>query len=338
MNDSPPSDGQLARYLAGELPAEDCARVDGWLATNPSHRAELERVRGALPAGATGARWNTDAAWARVDGQLSSETPVVPLRPREAGTNRPVPRAWYLQPVLRAAAAIILMAGIGYLWRVRANSAVVAEARYATGVGRSRSIVLPDSTVVALGPSSTLRVLAGYGSRERIVQLTGEAWFRVQHDATRPFSVRTFNTVTQDIGTEFTVRALAGDSTVRVIVYEGAATLRHVDTSAERAVLLRAHEVGVVAGSGEAQRVAVDSSATPLWREGQLAFDQATLQDVMTELGRWYPVVVMPLDSTLRLRRVSATLPARDLAESLTILRLALGLAIEQRGDTLVIR
>jgi len=359
MSELPPSDDLLARFLAGELPAGEHARVERWVADSPSHAVELERVRAlwrsVAPESTRNARWNVDAAWTRVEGQLSEDAAPAAAKPqlvessakaRSSTTKRSVAprragaaaRAWYQHPALRAAAAIVMMAGIGYLWRVQLNTAIVREARYATGIGRLRMIALPDSTVVALGPSSSMRMLSGYGRRERVVELSGEAWFRVRHDATRPFTVRTSRTITQDIGTEFTVRALPDDSTVRVIVHEGAATLRHVDASADRAVLLRAHDVGIVVGARDALRAEPDSSPTPTWRNGALTFDAAPLHDVVTELQRWYPVVFAPLEPPLDERRVSATLPAKDLQESLTILRLALGLSFEQRGDTVVVR
>ena len=49
-------------------------------------------------------------------------------------------------------------------------------------------------------------------------------------------------------------------------------------------------------------------------------------------------MTIPPLDSTLAARRVSATLPSRDLTEALEILRLALRIDIVQRGDTLTFR
>ncbi|MCC6245827.1 MAG: FecR domain-containing protein [Gemmatimonadaceae bacterium] len=339
MSDFPPSDGQLARYLAGELPAAERARIDMWVNASPANRATIDQLRGALPSASTGSRWDVDAAWSRASGVINDGSAAAPARmprvdvPEPRSSSRSA-RTWYAHPVWRAAAALVMMAGIGYLWRVRENTSRVVETRYSTAVGRARTIVLPDSTVVALGPSSTLRMPAQYGGTTREVELTGEAWFRVTHDATRPFTVRAGNAVTQDIGTEFTVRALPDDSTVRVTVYEGAASVRHRDATVERALLLRAHEVAKVTSSGDVQRLVADSSSTVPWRNGQLTFDQATLVEVAAELRRWYPITVAPLDSALRGRRVSATLPTRDLGESLTILRLALGLTIVQRGDT----
>lgn len=352
MTDLSPSDGHLARYLAGELPAEERARVDAWLTSHAAHADTLARVRAMLPAASTGARWNVDAAWDRVNDATSVNDTGVAVPPQLVVTSSatqaaaddrhakaaPHTRPWFAHPVLRAAAALALMAGIGVLWRVRESTVPRIDARYATGVGRVRSIVLPDSTLVALGPSSTMRVLAGYGRHARVVELSGEAWFQVRHDAVRPFSVRTANTVTQDIGTAFTVRALSGDSLVRVVVHEGAATLRPADAASDQAVLLRAHEVGVVVNAKAAQRVATDSSSVPAWRTGQMMFDQAPLSEVLREFRRWYPVVIVLPDSALRGRRVTATLPTRDLTEALTILQLALGVSFEPHGDSLVVK
>jgi ferric-dicitrate binding protein FerR (iron transport regulator) len=125
---------------------------------------------------------------------------------------------------------------------------------------------------------------------------------------------------------------------VRVSVQEGSASLRSVDAPIDGAAVLRAHDVGVLTVGNPTVRSERESGSGATWRTGQLVFDAASLSAVVRELQRWYVVTVMPLDSAMASRRVSATLPARDLREALDILRLAMRIDIAQRGDTLTFR
>src|SRR4029078_4850819 len=83
-----------------------------------------------------------------------------------------------------------------------------------TGVGERLTIRLADSSVVTIGPVSTIRYSADANARS--VALDGIADFNVVHDATRPFRVHAKNAVVTDVGTEFVVRAYAADSGVGV--------------------------------------------------------------------------------------------------------------------------
>lgn len=344
-----PTDSLLARYLTDELSVGERTLIDTWLLADPAHREELARVRALTELRGPTTPWNLDRAWSQVDAQLEQPGKVLPFAPTRGGDkqgtgSRPAesperPRAWRAM-ALRAAAGLVLVAGAGYLWRERSVPSIndAEGTRFSTAVGESRDLLLDDSTMVTLGPASTLRVAAGYGRNERTVDLSGEAWFRVRHDDARPFSVRAAGTITLDIGTEFTVRALEGDSIVRVNVFEGAATLRRAAASPSRAVLLRAHEVGILAANRDDVRTSTDSSTAPSWRNGALTFEQATLDDVIAELRRWYRGPFTFANAAAGTRRVSATLPTSDLPEALEILRLALGITIEQAGDTVHIR
>ena len=62
--------------------------------------------------------------------------------------------------------------------------------------------------------------MIGGGTRE--VELEGEAYFAVVHDAARPFAVRAHGAVATDVGTAFDVRAYPEDAGARIAVTEGA--------------------------------------------------------------------------------------------------------------------
>ena len=323
MNDPMTSD-LLARYLAGEASGEERAAVQAWALADPANAAELERLGRVWAAARPAAQWDVERALARVSARLDQP---VPLR-------RPVQR----RALLALAATVALALASLLLWRMLGPGTASAAAVYATAPGERRAIELSDGTRVVLAPGSELGVPAGYGGGERRVELSGEAWFEVTHDEARPFRVHGLGSITQDLGTEFSVRAVAG-LPVRVVVVSGSASLRPAHAPADRAVTLHASEVGtLVAGASVAEverGVAVEALVS--WRAGRLEFNNEPLDRVLAELGRWYGLEFRLLDPSLGSSRLSAPLSLDSLDETLEVLNLTFGLTASRRADTVVL-
>ncbi|TDS78787.1 FecR domain-containing protein [Comamonas sp. JUb58] len=197
------------------------------------------------------------------------------------------PRRRALAPALLAA---VLMAGGGwYGWRNHASY----ELTVATGPGETREVDLPDGSQVALNFSSSLRVRYYPGRRETELG-AGEAFFRVAHDANRPFTVDSGNSRVRVVGTAFNVRAGPPQLTVKVL--EGKVEVRpdrHRDDL--RALLLTAGGgVSIEPATGQYTALAAPAGTVGDWRNGQLVFEQAALAEVAAELSRYLgePVAV----------------------------------------------
>src|SRR5207253_457823 len=96
-------------------------------------------------------------------------------------------------------------------WAAWQRGAPPVPAReYVTAPGQRLAVSFSDGSRVLLGVASRLRVPRDYGVRTRAVELEGEAYFVVRHDPAHPFLVRTAHGTTEDLGTEFDVRAYRG--------------------------------------------------------------------------------------------------------------------------------
>src|SRR5215208_2758028 len=143
------------------------------------------------------------------------------------------PVRWRIPVIVLSGAAVLAIGVAGYL-RSRPNRAappvVLASQMTGTGVGAVDSLTLPDGTRVILGPLSSVTVVKGYGAARREVELRGEAFFDVVHNASSPFTTRALGVTITDVGTSFAVRA---DSTigVSVAVRDGAVSLKRSDTT-----------------------------------------------------------------------------------------------------------
>src|SRR5262249_47146185 len=155
-------------------------------------------------------------------------------------------------------------------------------------VGERLTIRLADSSVVTVGPVSTIRYSTSADGRT--VAVDGIADFNVVHDTARPFRVRAKNAVVTDVGTEFVVRAYAADSGVEVSVTSGVVA---VSGGASDSLELRAGQVAFVAANGRSARAAGTSAQTlTAWLHGRLVFDDVPLSTVAAELGRWFDIQI----------------------------------------------
>jgi transmembrane sensor len=323
----------LARYLAGEGDAAERARVARALAADPARSALLDALEDALraPVPAPPTSSEVEAALTAVLARRDEGAKVLPLRPRA--------RRW---PVAggRAAAAILVVAGAALTWRVMTRSAPArgdAGQRFATGVGVVDSLVLPDSSLVILGPATTVTLSAGYGAAARELTLHGQALFDVRHDASRPFVVRTAAAELRDVGTRFAVES-QGAAELRVAVLEGAVAVRPARQVRTVADTLRARDRGVLLPDGvfRVERQAVTGVGEDVaWIGRRLSLRDAPVAQVAAELARWYGLSLRVTDSTLRTRRLTATFEQASREEISRVLAAALGGTSRLAGDTL---
>lgn len=306
---------KIGRYLAGESSPAEAAEVERWLAENPVEARKVRALDGAVrtvsPSGS---------------GDVGQALRAVKARPAPGRKRSAARLATFVKRVeyLAAAAAIILVAGVFLFRRSATLSDFGREVTYSTSVGQRDSVTLEDGSVVLLGPDSRIAV------RGRDVRLSGQAYFRVVHDESRPFVVRANGSVIRDIGTEF---AVAADSAleVRVVVREGSVALENDSGSVE----LNQGDVGVAAPGGQVQasRGSANGDDTA-WMKGRLVFRDAPMDQVRADLRRWYGVELRVTDSLLQRRVFTGSFTTEPADRVLDAIRLALGASIVRRGDT----
>jgi len=150
--------------------------------------------------------------------------------------------------------------------------------------GGQYQLTLPDGTKAWLNAASSLTYPTAFRGNERMVQLTGEAYFEVVHNQRQPFRVKTSHYTVEDIGTHFNINAYSDEP-------------EHVTTLLEGAVKIGQHSLkrGQKASAADSAHITVatgDVIQAVAWKNGFFDFDDASLQTVMRQLARWYNVDV----------------------------------------------
>lgn len=340
-DDDPAHWEALGRYLSGESPPDEAARIRRWIAGDPDRARMVEEFEQALDRLAYEPdEVGVEAALRNAPGSTDEAERRAPLAGRRSVV--PLPRVPTGRRLLAATAIVACVIAAGALlqflvpFRPDPVRAPAAARTYATEVGEVRSVRLSDGTAVFLAPSTTLRVPAAYGERSRVVDLEGKALFEVDPDGGRPFTVRAGPAVAIDLGTRFSVSTDPA-GTVRVAVTEGTVLLRRLeDTGPE--VVLRGGDRGRYEAGGivSAERGAV-GDADLAWTRGELVFRDAPIERVATELRRWYGVELELADTTLAGRTLTASFHGEPRPRVLETLALALGAELRMRGDTAVL-
>jgi len=118
--------------------------------------------------------------------------------------------------LFRIAAALVLMAGAGWLYT---NHVAVKELEFLTQK-TAQVDTLSDGSVITLNKHSLLRYPDKFKGAERQVWLTrGEAFFNITPDKKKPFLIHTGSTTIRVVGTSFNVKNKGED--IEVIVETG---------------------------------------------------------------------------------------------------------------------
>ncbi len=276
--------------------------------------------------------------------------------PQGAGVGAEGRRRWWEgragqrpAPTTAIAIAAMVVAAVGVGVAIRHRSAPASAGRaYATAAGQRLSVTLVDGTRLTLAPASRVRLAAEYGEGKaggsktrpygvRDVELEGEAYFAVVHDAAHPFAVHAHGAVARDVGTAFDVRAYPEDLEARIAVAEGTVAIEPSATWSSREQPLQAGDVATVRQGKVAVEHGVDVAGLTGWMRGELAFHDVPLGEVVAELSRWYGLDVRLADASLANRRLRGVYGSeQSVTEVVGLVAPALGLRAQWDGPNRV--
>ncbi len=148
---------------------------------------------------------------------------------------------------------------------------------------------LPDGSKVVLNNASTVLFASAFGSNERQVSVTGEAYFDVVKDG-RPFYVKLPGLKIEVHGTQFNVQAYKEEGIVRTTLVAGAVKVK----AGTQEVLLKPGEQAVFTKKKKLEKVtdpAAVKKATA-WKSGTFVFENDDIKTIIGQLCRNYNLEV----------------------------------------------
>jgi ferric-dicitrate binding protein FerR (iron transport regulator) len=161
--------------------------------------------------------------------------------------------------------------------------------------GERLQVILQDGTKVFINSDSRLRYPKVFQLFKRTVELTGEAYFEVNKESLRPFTVQLEKIDVKVLGTKFDVRAYENEQKITVALDEGKVTMKDL---VGKELTLKPGNVVVYD-----KKLATFSSTTTeigtitSWKENYLQFENASLSELLFTLERQYNVKFSMSDS-----------------------------------------
>jgi transmembrane sensor len=155
--------------------------------------------------------------------------------------------------------------------------------------GGKYRLILPDGSKVWLNSSSSIRYPNVFAGQERNVEITGEAYFEIAKDASKPFKVISGGMAVQVLGTEFNIMAYADEGAIRTTLVNGSVLITKKGQSKQ---LNPGEQLSIGNAPGGLMVSRPDLEEVLAWKNGLFNFKSADIYTVMRQLSRWYDIDV----------------------------------------------
>lgn len=204
--------------------------------------------------------------------------------------------------------------------------------------GGEFKLQLEDGTEVWLNSDSRLYYPRTFGSDERRVRVTGEAYFAVATDSLRPFYVETASQEIRVYGTAFNVRNYSEESDVYTTLEKGRISLRRADNVGGDVFLSPGHQASFSIADSKVRMRVVDPEVVTSWRKGRFVFENQSLLHIMQDLSRWYDFEFSFVDPALEREEFMGSIPRyADFKTAIAILEKCGGIRFTVRDGRVVI-
>jgi transmembrane sensor len=285
--------------------AEDQSQLEAWLSQSLSHSIAF---------------WRLNAAWRRAE-RLAA------LRP---DTNPPEKKKFGLVWARTAAVlTLVVLLGAGAFYVLQPQQKI-----YSTPLGGRQTLTLADGSSVDMNTDTTLRISTN--AAERKVWLDkGEAFFRIKHDSSRPFTIIAASQRITDLGTAFFVRR--EDARIRISLVEGSARVEAADANT-RPVVLKPGDVAMATphsiAISRASLVALNNELG--WRRGVLVFYDTPLAEAALQFDRYSAQKIVVVGTAAAIK-IGGTFPSDDPVAFAAIAKRILHVQVNALGKQIVI-
>ena len=174
------------------------------------------------------------------------------------------------------------------IYEIKASSAEMMNT-LSTAKGETYQVRLPDGSKVWLNAASSLKYPAGFpASGIRKVTLSGEGYFEIAKDASRPFIVKTNAQEVEVLGTHFNVNSYADEPAVMTTLLEGSVKVR----SSNLEQTIRPGQQAVNNGQTLVVKNVNTDNITD-WKQGDFNLNRVDFRSAMRKISRWYDVEVI---------------------------------------------
>ena len=208
------------------------------------------------------------------------------------------------------AAVLVITAGILWMNRNKGSEKIpstpfVSLTKKNTNRSESKFLLLEDSSRIWLNSSSSLEFPDQFDAAKREVFLSGEAYFDIKHADKIPFIIHTGNVSTTVLGTAFNIKAYPGQKNITISVSRGKVKITRND--GWETTLTKGQQLKLNEEQEEATEKNIPAEKIAAWQQGNIVFDDETMEDIISDMERIYNVTIYISHQTLHGVKISTS-------------------------------
>jgi|WetSurMetagenome_2_1015567.scaffolds.fasta_scaffold02296_1 transmembrane sensor len=279
----------VIKFLAGEISESEAAQLKSLLARNATYRRFFNSENELWQKSAINQKSNNigiiDEGWTRIHSKIANsddnKSSLIIIEKRK------------VIKILAAASIIFLVMAGGYKLMILKKQSIsrdlIVASTVATDEGEKAHIYLSDSTEVILNSGSSLKYDPSYNMKERKVQLSGEAYFKVHTNREKPFLVQLENMTIAATGTRFNVLSYNNENRVETTLEEGKI---HILFKNNKTIDLKpGDQVLYFNKTKEFILREVQTETYTSWKENKLRLIDTPIEEAFRKIARRYNVV-----------------------------------------------
>ena len=187
---------------------------------------------------------------------------------------------------------------------------------HVTPPGVKSNLTLQDGSRVILNSGSSLRYIKNFEPQERVLELQGEAFFEVEEDKDRPFTVKTGPVVTTALGTSFNIKAYENES-LDISLITGRVVVTQEKTSSQQVNLKKGEGLQIDLKEERMKRFSFNKGKVLAWTNKTIVFDRMPMHEIKRVLENWYGVKISFFNSPKKDLEVSGRFQDQTLEDVL---------------------
>ncbi len=258
---------------------------------------------------------------------------------------------WWKRSWLLAASILLICLSIGVLFLKRdvfqnGKLGLVEKTKnhqiyIVNNSSQIKFLQLPDGSSVILKKNASLTFPKIFENSKREVTLQGEAFFEIKKDKKHPFYVFSGEMVTKVTGTSFSIRAVAGEKDVHMVVKSGVVQVFAKNDSEHNSEVFRANQM--VRFKNDTKTISVEDVDQPILinlpaEKTLFSFKRTPITQVLTQLEKAYGVTFVIENEKIKIQTLTAQLGDEPLESKLVMIGAAIGAEFKTEGELITIK
>ncbi|MCG8412177.1 MAG: FecR family protein [Bacteroidales bacterium] len=307
----------LSKYILKESSEKDLELLNGYLEESDEHKEIFKQmVKISRLQESYSLSINTTKGWNKIKSKVKSQK-----------------KRRIIIPYLAIAASLCTLFFIAKFYYQKNNITWTTIYNYDS---KAKNIALNDGTIIWLNKNSHIKFPKKFEATKRELILSGEAFFDVQANNTKPFYIKTKNTITKVLGTSFNIRAYPKQKKETINVLTG--KVKFYDHERNQIILEKGMSAEYSVNTTKIISRKTTNSNVLAWKTKEFIFKNKSLEDVLHDLQKVYNFEYIIKNQALEQKLVTTKFKELSIDEIVDLLAQSLDFSYQKNENLIIIK